>query len=106
MQHVLPPLHTDTKMGIDAGIASGTRQVLVLTIRNMEVGLGVTVFLGKTKIDDVDLITTLADTHQEIIGLDITVDEGLGVNVLDSRDELIGEQQNGLEGEFAVAKVE
>lgn len=52
--------------------------------------LGVSVLLGQTEVNNIDLVTTLANTHQEVVGLDITVDERLGMNVLDTRDELIG----------------
>lgn len=52
----------------------------------MEVGLGVTVFLSKTEIDDVDLVPALADTHQEVVGLDVTVNEVSRMDVLDPRD--------------------
>jgi hypothetical protein len=93
-------------MGVDGGITSSTSQVLVLPIRNVEVGLRVTVLLGQAEIDDIDLVTALADTHEEVVRLDITVDEGLGVDVLDAGDELIGQQKNGLQGELAVAEVE
>lgn len=68
--------------------------------------LGVTVLLGETKVDNVDLVATLADAHEEVVGLDITVDEGLGVNVLDAGDELVGQQEDGLQRELAVAEVE
>lgn len=37
--------------------------------------LGVTVLLGQTKVDNVDLVTTLANAHEEVVGLDVTVDE-------------------------------
>ena len=93
-------------MGVDGSITSGTGQVLVLPIRNMEVGLRVTVFLGQSEIDNIDLVTTLADAHEEVVGLDIAVNEGLGVNVLNARDELISEKENSLQGELSVAEVE
>jgi hypothetical protein len=72
----------------------------------VEVGLRVTVLLGQAEIDNVDLVTTLADAHEEVVGLDITVDEGLGVDVLDAGDELVGQKQDGLQRELAVAEVE
>jgi hypothetical protein len=97
---------TDAQVGVDGGITSSSGQVLVLPIRDVEVGLGVTVFLGQSEIDDIDLVAALADAHEEVIRLDITVDEGLGVDVLDAGDELIGQQKNGLQGELAVAEVE
>lgn len=98
--------HTDSQVSVDWGITSGTCQVLVLTVWDVEVSLGVTILLGQTEIDDVDLVTTLTNAHKEVVGLDITVDEGLGVDVLDTGDELIGQEKNGLQGELAVAKVE
>src|SRR4051812_38273204 len=98
--------HTDAQMGVDGCITGSASQVLVLPVRNMEMGLRVPVLLCQTEIDDVDLVTTLADAHEEVIRLDITVDEGFGVNVLDAGDELIGEQEHRLQGELAVAEVE
>lgn len=68
--------------------------------------LGVAVLLGKAEINNVDLIATLADTHEEVVGLDITVDEGLGVDILDSRNQLVGKKEDSLEREFSVAEVE
>jgi len=93
-------------VGVDGGVAGGTSQVLVLSVRDVEVGLGVPVLLGETEVDHVDLVAPLADAHEEVVGLDVTVNEALGVDVLDAADELVGEQEDGLEGEFAVAEVE
>ena len=73
-------------MGIDRCIASCTGEVLVLPVGNVQVRLGIAVFLSETKVDDVDLITPLANAHQEVVGLDIAVDKVTGVDVLDTRD--------------------
>ena len=67
--------HTDAQVGVDGGITGRASQVLVLPVRDVEVRLRVTVLLGQTEIDDIDLVTTLADAHEEVVGLDITVDE-------------------------------
>ena len=99
-------VHTDTQMRVDGRVTSGTRQVLVLTVRDVEVRLRIPVLLRQTEVDDVDLVAPLANPHQEVVRLDITVDEALGVDVLDAGDELVGEEQHGLEGELAVAEVE
>ena len=48
--------------------------------------LRVTEFLRETKIDNVDLIATLADAHQEVVRLYVTVYEVARVDVLDSGD--------------------
>lgn len=93
-------------MGVDGGITSSTSQVLVLTVWDVEVSLWVSVLLGQTKINDVDLVTTLTNAHEEVVRLDITMDEGFGVDVFDTGDELIGEKKNSLQGELAVAEVE
>lgn len=93
-------------MSIDTGITSRTGQILVLTVGNVEMGLGVAVFLGKTEIDDIDLIASLANTHQEVVGLDITMDERLGMNVFDPGYELISQEKHRLQGEFSIAEVE
>lgn len=58
--------------------------------------LWVTVFLCQSEIDDIDLVTTLTNTHQEVIRLDITMDERLGVNILNAGDELIGQEEDCL----------
>ena len=93
-------------MGIDTRVTSGSRQVLVLTVWDMKVSLGVTVLLGQAKINHIDLVSPLANAHQEVVRLDVPVDERLGMNVLNPRDELIRQQEDGLQGEFAIAKVE
>lgn len=93
-------------MSVDRGISGSAGQVLVLTVGDMEVSLGVSVLLGQTKVNYVDLVTSLSDTHQEVVGLNITVDERLGVYVLDARDELVGQEEHRLQGELAVAEVE
>ena len=38
-------------------------------------GLGIAVLLCQTKVNDINLIPTLTNAHEEVIGLDITVDE-------------------------------
>lgn len=93
-------------MRVDAGIAGRSGQVLVLTVRDVEVSLWVTILLRQAKINYIDLISTLANAHEEIVRLDVTVDERLGMDIFDAGDELVGQQQDRLEGEFAIAKVE
>lgn len=99
-------IHTNSQMGIDTGITSSTGKILVLAVRDMEMRFWVTVFLGQTKVNHVDLIATLANSHQEVVGLDVTMNEGLGMDILDAGDELIRKKQNRLQGELPVAEVE
>jgi hypothetical protein len=65
----------NTQMSIDGGVTGGAGQVLVLPIGDVKVRLRVTEFLRKTKIDDIDLVSTLANPHQEVIRLNVAVNE-------------------------------
>lgn len=50
----------------------------------------ISVFLYQPKVDDVYHITKLASSHQEILWLDVAMYVRFAVDVLDSRDELVG----------------
>lgn len=93
-------------MSIDGGVSSGASEVLVLAVGDMEMSLGIPIFLGQAEVNDVDLIATFTDAHEEVIGLDVAVDEGLSMDVLDAGDELVGEEEDRLQGELPVTEVE
>jgi hypothetical protein len=82
----------DAQVGVDGGVTSGTGQVLVLAVGDMEMGLWVPEFLRKTEVDNVDLVATFSNAHQEVVGLDVAMDEVAGVDVLDTRDLDRGDQ--------------
>lgn len=115
----------NTEMGVDRSVASRTSEILVLSVRDMEVGLRVTEFFRQTKINDVDLVAALSDAHQKVIGFDVTVDKVARVDIFDARNlerrmsegtrdrkrvaaayQLVSQEEDGLETELAVAKVE
>jgi len=104
--HVITTGLLDTQMSIDGSITGSSSQILVLPVWNVEVSLRVTVLLGKSEIDDIDLVTALTNAHEEVVRFDITVDERFGMDVLNSGNELIGKEKNSLQGKLAVAKVE
>jgi hypothetical protein len=79
-------LLTNAEMCVHGSVSSCSSEVLVLSVWNVEVGFRITELLSKTEVDDIDLITTTANTHDEIIGLDIAVDEVARVDVFDARD--------------------
>lgn len=76
----------NAQMGVDGRVPGSTGKVLILPVRDMKVRLGVPELLGETEVDDVDLVATLPDAHQEVVGLDVTVDEVARVDVLDAGD--------------------
>jgi hypothetical protein len=53
---------------------------------DVKMGLQVPELLRETKIDDIDLVATLTDPHEEVVGHDIPVDEVLRVDVLNVGD--------------------
>lgn len=77
---------TDAQMCVNGGVAGGACQVLVLAVGDVLVCACVTIFLGQAKVDDVDEISLLAQAHQEVVWLYVSVDEVLGVDVLNSAD--------------------
>jgi hypothetical protein len=93
-------------MSVDGSISSSTGQVLVLTVWNVEMCLGVAVLLGQTEIDNVDLVSTLANAHEEVIRFDVTVNEGFGVDILNAGNELISQEEDSLQRELSVTEVE
>lgn len=71
-------------MCVDAGVSRRACQVLVLSVRYMLMRLGVAVLLCQAEVDHVHQVTLLAKTHQEIIGLNVTMNEVLRVYVFDA----------------------
>jgi hypothetical protein len=75
----------DAQMGVDGSIPCCSSQVFVLSVWNMKMGLRVTE-LRETEVDDVNLIATFADSHEEVVGFDISMDDVSGMNVVNTRD--------------------
>ena len=76
----------DTQVGVDGGVARSSGEILVLSVRNVKMGLGVTELLGETEIDDIDLISTLSNAHEEVVGFDIAMNEVPRVDIFDTRN--------------------
>lgn len=73
-------------MGINTGIAGCSGQVLVLPVRDVQMALGVAVFLCKSEINHVHLVAPFANAHQEVVWLDVAMDKVFRVNVLNAGD--------------------
>ena len=76
-----------SQMGVDTHVSSGTGQRLAFPVRDMLLGLGVTVLLSHTKVDHMDDISALGAgaTDKEVVRLDVAVDEILLVDGLNAR---------------------
>lgn len=77
---------TDAQVGVDGGVAGRAGQVLVFPVGDVLVGAGVPVLLGQPEVDDVHQVALLPQSHEEVVGFDVPVDEVLGVDVLDAAD--------------------
>ena len=93
-------------MCINRSVSGRTSQILVFPVGDVQVSSGISVLLGKAKINHIHLRASSSNSHQEVVGFDITVDEASGVDVLNTADQLVCKQKNGLVREFTVTVVE
>ena len=73
-------------MGIDAGISRSASERLVLPVRYVLMSTCISVLLSQPKVNDVDQVPLLPQPHQEVVWLHVSMDEVLGVDVLQSTD--------------------
>ena len=85
---VISPGLFPAKMGVNAHVPSSSRERFTLPVRNVLLGLGVTVLLCHAEIDDVDDVGGFGarPANEEIVGLDIAIDQVLLVNGLHARE--------------------
>ena len=70
-------------MAVERGIWGGTcEDAIMLSVWDVEMGPGISVLLGKTEIDDVDIIAMRTHTDRKIAGFDVAVNEVGRVYVL------------------------
>ena len=73
-------------MSVDTCVTGCAGEVFVFAVGDVEMSFWVTVFFGETKVDYVDLVAAFADAHEEVVGFDVAVDKGFGVDVFDAGD--------------------
>ena len=83
-------------MRVDRGVSCCASELLALYVWDV-LALGGDVLFGQAEIYQVDLVAFLVSTHQKIVGLDVSVEVPLGVDVLDSGDHLGPQHEYGLE---------
>ena len=72
----------------------------------MLASLGVAEPLRQTEINNVYVVLLLADSNQEVVWLNITMEEVPRMDKLNSLEHLIGQHKHCFKGEFALAVVE
>lgn len=71
-------------MCVNAHVACRSSQTLVLPVGDVFFGLGVYIFFGQTKVNDVDGVLPLASRppNKKVFRFHISINEALGVNIL------------------------
>ena len=77
---------TPSQVCVDAHVTSSTTETLALAVWDVLLGLGVTVLLRHTKVNNMNDVGTLGHwpPNEEVVWLDITVDEVLLMNRLNT----------------------
>ena len=77
---------TNAQMRVDAGVSGCPREILVFPVGNVLMRTGITILLGQAKVNDVDQVPFLPQAHEKVVRFDITMDEVLGMDILNSTD--------------------
>ena len=94
---VVPPGLLDPEMGVHARIPGRAREVLVLPVGDVLLGLQSPVLLRQTEVDDVNLVRLLPELDEEVFRLDLSASEVLRMHVLHPVDHLVREHEDGLQ---------
>ncbi len=73
-------------MSVDGSVACCAGEILVFPVGDVLVGSSVPILLGQAKVNDIDKVALLAQTHQKVVWFHITVDKVFRVNVFNSVD--------------------
>jgi len=66
----------------------------------------VPILLGQAEVDEEQLVTVTADSHEEVVWFNVSVDEVFIMDILDSADHLICKHEDSLHGKSSGAEVE
>ncbi len=83
-------------MSVDGGVPGCACEVLSLSVRDM-FAISLDVPLGKSEIENEDFMAGLIQTDTEIVWLDISVDKVAVMDVLNSLNHLINEDENAFQ---------
>lgn len=89
-------------MCVDRGIPGSASEGLAVTVGNMLACLGVTVTLAQSVVNHVTDLFLLLETHQEVVGLHVTVQEVVLVQELDAGDHLVCEHAHRFQRKLLV----
>ncbi len=70
---VVSPRLLDAQMCVDRGVPRSTCEVLAVLVRDVFSRSGFSVPLGKSEINDVNIVLFLSDANQKVVRLDVSV---------------------------------
>jgi hypothetical protein len=95
-----------TDMSVDAGVSCSTCQVLSVSEGNV-FAVGGLITFGQSKVNNKDgVLVVLIAAHQKIVGFDVTMNDALFMDLLDSCDHLDSNVEHSLQIELALAILE
>ena len=83
-------------MRVDGGVASRARERFIVAVGDMLASLGIFVAFTETEINHIAGSSLVAISHQEIVGLHVSMKEVVSVHVFQSRDHLVSEHTHRL----------
>lgn len=96
----------DTLVGCDGGVPGCSSEVLSLLDWDV-FSLTIHVTFGKSEIDNVYVVFgCVRASDQEVIWLDVTMNNPLGVHLLDTADQLDSDHKNSFQVELLSARLE
>ena len=73
-------------MCVNTGVACSAGQILVFPVRYVLMCACVAIFLGQAKVYDIYKVAFLAESHQEVVGLHVAMNEVLRMNIFYAAD--------------------
>lgn len=68
-------------MCVNAGISCSPCEILIFSVWNMLMSSGISVFFGKSKVNNIHQIAFLSQSHQKVVWFHVSMDEIFGVYV-------------------------
>lgn len=93
-------------MAVDAGKTCCANQAGTQRTTGVSVRLSRTSFRRKTQVGHINLVSLLPHAHQAVLRLDVSMDDIVGMDILQTTKELVDEHQDCLERKFATAEIE
>ena len=78
-------------MTVDAGKTWRANEMCILGTSHVCLHLSISAFRSQAQVGHINLIPVLLYTHQKVLRLDVSMNDALGMDVLQTTDELVGE---------------